>query len=136
MKLTTDGASALFTNLDADTPLKAAFLIRRTGVTIASWSKDAVSSEILSVMSATMIGAVDTIAQTIGCPSPQIVSIEADDCRMLAAHAEAQGLLLVLIAQRSTSESYLRHLSRQILAKIAKDVPSGETRRALIHSRI
>jgi predicted regulator of Ras-like GTPase activity (Roadblock/LC7/MglB family) len=135
VKLSPTVASALFTSLDTDGPIKGAFLLRRTGVSIASWTQPGIPSEILSVMSATLIGSVDTIAGALAFATPQTVSVETNEFRLLATHAEGQ-TLLVLIAPRSASDSYLRHVSRQVLTKLAAETSRTETRRTPVGSRL
>lgn len=113
-----EASPVLFSTLCPDGPLMAALLIRRTGVTVSSWSRDGIPHDVLAVMTCTMLGSIDTLMESLGCPTPQTVTVEAEDCRLLSLKADPKHVL-VLVAPRSVGEAYLRHEANLILNKLA-----------------
>jgi len=97
--------------------LEAVLLLKRTGVHVASWVRESASLEVLTVMSATALGSVQTIVEAIGGESPQEVLIETEACRMLFTTVEPQ-TLLVLIGQKDARESTLRQEARRLITRV------------------
>ena len=116
--------SAPFSSIDPEGPLEAAFLMRRTGVVIASWTRPDLVSEVVSVMAATMLGSIETMSEALGCPSPEHVAVETDACRLFATRVEPQALL-VLIAPREVDRGVLQRCARQILGGLPKGGPDN-----------
>ena len=73
---------------------------------------------IVTVMTATMMGSIDTMAEALDYPVPQTVLVETDQCRMFATRVDPKATL-VLITPKTVGEGYLRYSARQILAKLA-----------------
>lgn len=118
MAVTVDAKAALFSAIDEDGPVEAAFLIKRTGVVLASWIRNKAPQEVLSVMAATLIGSIETMIEALGCPSPRTVTVEAEEYRILATKVENRAIL-VLITPKATDEALLRHTVRQVSLQLA-----------------
>jgi len=133
VSLTVDATTALFSAIDQDGPVEAAFLIKRTGVVLASWISNKASQEVLSVMAATLMGSIETMIEALGCPSPRTVTVEAEEYRILATKVENQAIL-VIITPKTTGEALLRHTARQVSLQLAA-TPSN-SRRAEVVARL
>lgn len=92
-------------------------LLKRNGRVLAAWAHTPVSWEVVSIMAATTLGSLETMLETLRCPSPQTVSVVAGGNRMFFHKVEPQGVL-VLIAKEVVSEAFLRDTARRLLAKI------------------
>jgi len=122
-----EASSALFSSIDPAGPLEVAFLVRRTGAVLASWTRADVQHEVVSVMAATMLGSIETMSEALGCPSPEFVAIETDVCRMLATKVEPHALL-VLVADRKVGQRVLQASARRIVAEVSKAMPANGVR--------
>jgi predicted regulator of Ras-like GTPase activity (Roadblock/LC7/MglB family) len=111
-----DISVGLFASLGPEDPILAAILLKRTGVTVASWVHDEAPRDILQVMAATLIGSIDTIAGTLGVPAPKAILVDAEQLRMLITPADPTSLL-VLIGTHETSEMRLRKIAHSILTR-------------------
>src|SRR3989304_8474581 len=69
----------LFTVIDPDGPIELALLIKRTGSPLAYWSRNGAAENVVTVMSATLMGSIETLVQAVGRSCPQVVSVETDD---------------------------------------------------------
>src|SRR6266542_2063392 len=108
------GASIL-SIVDPDGPLDAALLLRQTGVLVAGWTRTAVPHNVITVMAATMFASIQTIAETLGDPSPSEVVVETESRRLLATKFGIDELILV--APKSATEGFLRQVARRIVRK-------------------
>lgn len=114
-----DGLSGLFSSADLEGTLEAAFLLKQTGIPLASWTRAPVSHEVVSVMAATMWGSLDTMVRTLGGEGPRSALLEVDDRRILALRVEPNWTLL-LIAPRSVGKRRLRHEAQGILERLSR----------------
>lgn len=105
---------ALSAILGLDEPLKAALIIKRTGAVVAGWIQDGANENVVAVMSATLLGSLDTLVETLGGRPPKAATIDTDDCRLMAVRVDSQ-TALVLVASRQASDTFLRHIGRQVL---------------------
>jgi predicted regulator of Ras-like GTPase activity (Roadblock/LC7/MglB family) len=103
--------------IDIDGALDAALFLRRTGSILASWTRQDVPLEILSVMMATMLASIETITETLGGPRWQFVAVDAGPRRIAATRIGSQALL-VLIAPKKVSSSYLRNATMDVAARL------------------
>src|SRR5213593_3177786 len=55
--------------IDTEGGLDAVLFLRRTGSVLASWTRDGIRLDVVSVMAATMLASVDTIIEALGGPS-------------------------------------------------------------------
>src|SRR5437879_10819789 len=70
--------SALLSAVDLTGPIDGVLLIKRTGVSLAAWAKKPVAFDVITVMSATLLGSVVMIVQSLGGPrtQPMLVVVE------------------------------------------------------------
>jgi len=59
-------ALSFLSAIDTDRGLDAALFVRRTGLVLASWTREGIRLDVVSVMAATMLASVDTIIESIG----------------------------------------------------------------------
>lgn len=122
--------SDFFTDVEFNGKIDTAMFLRRNGRVLAAWARTPVSWEVVSIMAATTLGSLETMLETLRCPSPQFVSIVAGGNRMFIQKAEPQAIL-VLIAKDYIPEIHLRDVARRLLAKLpppkgaSKVVPLG-----------
>lgn len=108
----------LFAEADFDGTLEAAFLLKQTGIPLASWARTYVPREVISVMAATMWGSLDTMVRTLGGEGPRSALLEVEDRRILAMQVEPNWTLL-LVAPRSVGKRRLRHEAQRILDRLS-----------------
>ncbi|HEX9339743.1 MAG TPA: hypothetical protein VF992_01010 [Thermoplasmata archaeon] len=123
------GASIL-SIVDPDGPLDAALLLRQTGVLVAGWTRTAVPHNVITVMAATMFASIQTIAETLGDPSPSEVVVETESRRLLATKFGIDELILV--APKSATEGFLRQVARRIVRKESQRASAEPRSRASI----
>lgn len=121
--------------IEPDSPLYAALLLKRNGVLKSSWYRSRGSEEVLSVMSATLMASIDAMAEALGCSVPQTFSCETESCRVLAVRTELP-ITLILVAPKSVSEGYLRHLARQVFSQIPSSAGDARNQRPLLDQRV
>lgn len=95
--------------------LDAVLLLKKTGVPLATWSRSSIPEEVVSVMAATMLGSIETIAGAFGGPRVESLVVEMDVNRMVVSYVNSSAFL-VLIAPKSTKVSSLRKETRRIAA--------------------
>lgn len=110
--------SALLSAVDLTGPIDGVLLIKRTGVSLAAWAKKPVAFDVIAVMSATLLGSVDMIVQSLGGPSPQTMLVDVEGRRIFATKVDSQ-LALVLLSVRGVGESFLRQEAQRLIAKIS-----------------
>lgn len=110
--------------------LEGVFLLKRTGVPLATWTRNPLPQDVVSVMAATMLSSVETISSAIGAPRPKSIVVETDRHRILASGVSGN-TLLVLIAPLSMQASTLRRQARRIAARVARVDPSVSASRAV-----
>src|SRR5437899_8830844 len=93
--------------VDPEGGLDAVLFLRRTGSVLASWTRDGIRLDVVSVMAATMLASVDTIVEALGGPSSRSISITRSDRQIVATKIGSQAFLFV-IAPRSVSQRYVR----------------------------
>src|SRR6267143_2446068 len=101
-----------------DLGLDAVLLLRRTGLVLASWTREGIRHDIVGVMAATMLASIDTIIETLGGSTPRSVSIESDQHQMVATKVNSKSFL-VLIAPKRVSRRVVRKATRDILSDLA-----------------
>ncbi len=114
-----DMFSGLFADADFEGTLEAAFLLKQTGIALASWTRDQVPREVISVMAATMWGSLDTMVRTLGGEGPRSALLEIEGRRILAMQVEPNWTLL-LIAPRTVGKRRLRHEAQRIVERLSK----------------
>ena len=103
--------------IDTDGGLDAVLFLRRTGSVLASWTRDGIRLDVVSVMAATMLASVDTIIEALGGPSSRSISVASGDRQIIATKVGSQAFLFV-VAPRSVSQRYVRKAIRELIARL------------------
>lgn len=111
--------SEIFAPSEFDGALEAALLLKQTGIALATWTRDTVPREVVSVMAATMWGSLDTMIRALGGDTPRSAYLELEDRRMLAMHVEPNWTLL-LVGPRTIGKRRLRRDAQRILERLAR----------------
>src|SRR2546422_9401652 len=89
-----ENASLSFlSSIDTEGGLDAVLFLRRTGSVLASWTRDGIRLDVVSVMAATMLASVDTIVEALGGPSARCISVMSGDRPIRATKLGPQPLL-------------------------------------------
>ncbi len=112
------GFADVFASSSLDGSLEAVFLLKQTGIPLASWTRAPVPQEVVSVMAATMWGSLDTMVRTLGGQSPRSALLEIDD-RCIFMRAVEPNWTLLLVAERTAGKRRLRHEAQRILERVA-----------------
>src|SRR5438876_551735 len=94
-------ALSFLSGIDPDLGLDAALFVRRTGLVLASWMREGIRLDVVSVMAATMLASVDTDAHQI-----------------LATKVNSRAFLVV-IAPKKVSRTVVRKTMRGLNARLA-----------------
>jgi predicted regulator of Ras-like GTPase activity (Roadblock/LC7/MglB family) len=111
-------ASALLSAVDLTGPVDGVLLIKRTGVSLAAWARKPIAFDVIAVMTATLLGSVETIVQALGGPSPDSALVDVGGRRIFASKVDSQHAL-VLVSVRGVSDTFLRQEAQRLIAKIA-----------------
>lgn len=103
--------------IDPEGGLDAALFVRRTGLVLASWTREGVRLEVVSVMAATMLASIDTIVETLGASTPKSVSVDAGNYHIVATKVGSQAFLVV-IAPKAVARRVVRSTMRTIVARL------------------
>src|SRR5881296_3316541 len=103
--------------IDTDGGLDAVLFLRRTGSVLASWTRDGIRLDVVSVMAATMLASVDTIVEALGGPSSRSISVMSGDRQIVATKLGSQAFLFV-VAPRAVSQRYVRKAVRELAARL------------------
>lgn len=98
-------------------PIEAVLLITRTGKLLASWTRNPVPLEVLTVMGATLLGSIETLSAALNAPSPREVALLVDSHRVLAFKLNVDVALLV-VASGLMSEVSLRTAAQRIVQRL------------------
>src|SRR3989442_14521072 len=111
-----ENASLSFlSSIDTEGGLDAVLFLRRTGSVLASWTRDGIRLDVVSVMAATMLASVDTIVEALGGPSSPSISVTSGDRQIIATKAGSQPFL-VAVTPRSVRQPYVRQAVRARVA--------------------
>ena len=64
-----EAALSFLSAIDTERGLDAVLFVRRTGLVLASWTREGTRLDVVSVMAATMLASVDTIIESVGGPT-------------------------------------------------------------------
>src|SRR5467141_23516 len=102
-------ALSFLSAIDTDRGLDAALFVRRTGLVLASWTREGIRLDVVSVMAATMLASVDTIIESIGGSASDTISVDTDTHQIVATKAVSRSVvrktMRELIAQLAAAES-------------------------------
>ena len=117
MSASTPAAFDFSSIIEPKSPLEAVLVISRTGKQLGSWTRNPVSTEVLTVMAATLVGSVDTLVGALGVASPPEVTLTVDGRRIFVAKVNPQVAILI-VASITMSEGSLRTIARRIAERI------------------
>src|SRR5438128_9102200 len=103
--------------IDTDGGLDAVLFLRRTGSVLASWTRDGIRLDVVSVMAATMLASVDTIVEALGGPSSRSISVASGDRQIVATKVGSQAFLFV-VAPRTVSQRYVQKAVRELVVRL------------------
>src|SRR5437870_6706432 len=103
--------------IDTEGGLDAVLFLRRTGSVLASWTRDGIRLDVVSVMAATMLASVDTIVEALGGPSSRSISVTSGDRQIVATKLGSKAFLFV-IAPRTVSQRYVRKAIRELVVRL------------------
>jgi len=113
-----ENASLSFlSSIDTEGGLDAVLFLRRTGSVLASWNRDGIRLDVVSVMAATMLASVDTIVEALGGPSSRSISVTSGDRQIVATKVGSQAFLFV-IAPKTISQRYVRKAVRELVTHL------------------
>src|SRR2546429_8456914 len=113
-----ENASLSFlSSIDTEGGLDAVLFLRRTGSVLASWTRDGIRLDVVSVMAATMLASVDTIVEALGGPSSRSISGASGGRQIVATKVRSQALLFVVPA-KSVSQRHVRKAVRELVARL------------------
>jgi len=117
MSVTASTPIDLSSAVGSQQPLEAVLLITRTGAQLGAWTRNPVPIDVLSVMSATLVGSIETLMTALGAASPREVSLMIDGRRVFVSKVNAQ-VVLVIVAAGGMTEVALRAATRQIVKSL------------------
>jgi len=103
--------------IDTEGGLDAVLFLRRTGSVLASWTREGIRLDVVSVMAATMLASVDTIVEALGGPNSRSISVTSGDRQIVATKVGSQAFLFV-VAPKSVSQRYVRKAVRELVARL------------------
>jgi len=103
--------------IDTEGGLDAVLFLRRTGSVLASWTREGIRLDVVSVMAATMLASVDTIVEALGGPNSRSISVASGDRQIVATKLGSQAFLFV-VAPKSVSQRYVRKAVRELVARL------------------
>jgi len=123
-----DASLSFLSAIDPDAGLEGVLFLRKTGAVLASWTREGVRLEVLSVMAATMLASVDTIVETLGGPSSTSTWVVSGDRQFVVTKVGSQAFLF-LVAPKSLSQRILGTMNQDLLSalKLALERQPGKT---------
>lgn len=111
-------ALSFLSAVDMDLGLDAVLFLRTTGSVLASWTREGIRHDIVSVMAATMLASIDTIVEALGGSTPKSVFVDSDHHQLVATKVNSK-VFLVVIAPKRVSRRVVRKATRDLLAHLA-----------------
>ena len=122
-----ESALSFLAAVHTDRGLDAALFLRRSGLVLASWTREGIRLEIVSVMAATMLASIDAIVETLGAAIPQNVAVDSGDHQIIATKLGSQAFLVV-IAPKTVSRSVVRKTIRELVAHLTSTAKTNRSR--------
>jgi len=113
-----EAALSFLSAIDTERGLDAVLFVRRTGLVLASWTREGTRLDVVSVMAATMLASVDTIIESIGGPTPEEISVDTESHQIVATKVNSRAFLVV-IAPKSVNRAIVRKTMRELIAHLA-----------------
>src|SRR2546428_2469779 len=100
--------------IDTEGGLDAVLFLRRTGSVLASWTREGIRLDVVSVMAATLLASVDTIVEALGGPSSRPISVASGDRQIVAPKVGSQAPLLV-VGPKMARQRYVPKAVRELV---------------------
>src|SRR3989475_12675477 len=113
-----EAALSFLSAIDTERGLDAVLFVRRTGLVLASWTREGTRLDVVSVMAATMLASVDTIIESIGGPTPEEISVDTESHQIVATKVNSRAFLVV-IAPKRVNRAIVRKTIRELIAHLA-----------------
>jgi predicted regulator of Ras-like GTPase activity (Roadblock/LC7/MglB family) len=110
-------ALSFLSAVDTNRGIDAALFLRRTGLVLASWTREGIRLDVVSVMAATMLASIETITEALGGSTSPSVSIESGDHQIVTTKVGSNAFLVV-IARKSVGRSVVRKTVRELIAHL------------------
>src|SRR5256886_16956498 len=91
-----EAALSFLSAIDTERGLDAVLFVRRTGLVLASWTREGTRLDVVSVMAATMLASVDTIIESIGGSTAGGSSGDTESHQISATKVKARAVLVVI----------------------------------------
>ena len=111
-----------FSDADVIEGVDVVLLVKQTGALLGSWTRNAVDLEVVSVMTATFFGSIETIMQAMRGETPETLRVTAEECQIVAVRLESRSLL-VLIGSAAIGEGAFRRAAQDLAAKLEGPPP-------------
>ena len=119
----------LFAEIGGLENLDSALFLRKTGEILGAWVREGVRRDVMSIMAATAIGAIEVLLEDLQRGRPGQILIEADANR-LAINRTIDDNFVVLIAPSSIPKRRLMSSSRLLASRLItsniETKPSGQ----------
>ena len=125
---------SLLGNAEAAGQLDGVLLLTSGGDVLAGWTRGRVRQEVLSIMSATMMGSVDVLLEELRGRRPRRMAVEADLQRILVMRTRDDNLL-VLLAPSTISKKDLYASGNSLLGRLAELPRKAESKSHVYVSR-
>ena len=112
-------ALSFLSAIDPERGIDAALFLRRTGLVLASWTREGFRLDVVSVMAATMLASIDTILEALGGSASESVAVEGGDHQMVATKIGSKAFLVV-IARMSVARSAVRKTVRELVTQLSR----------------
>ncbi len=100
-------------------PIDAVILFKNTGAQLALWTRTPVPSDVVTVMSSTLLASTEVLLENFGDVRPASFVVETDRRCVLFHRVDSQ-IVLALVAPRSVARGQLREEAER-LAKAVRD---------------
>ncbi len=129
-----EGGFRSLRSLASRSTLDAVLHLRRTGTLLEAWTRHPIPMDVVTVMTATMMGSIETLVGAIGGSSPQSVFLEVDDRPILVSKVDFNSFL-VAIGAPTAGEDLVRRETRRILAQLGPNGGRSVAERAEAHAK-
>ena len=113
-----EAALSFLSAIDTERGLDAVLFVRRTGLVLASWTREGIRLDVVSVMAATMLASVDTIIESIGSPTSEEISVDTGSHQIVATKVNSRAFVVV-IAPKTVNRAIVRKTMRELIAHLA-----------------
>ena len=112
-------ALSFLSAIDPERGIDAALFLRRTGLVLASWTREGIRLDVVSVMAATMLASIDTIIEALGGSASETTMVTSGEHQLVATKIGSKAFLVV-IARTSVPRSAVRKTVRELVTHLSK----------------